>query len=50
MEQRTFVATQSDCDYSGTHLNIEEYSSIIKPEISPEKAISEIKRTTTNEG
>ncbi|CAF1569779.1 unnamed protein product [Rotaria magnacalcarata] len=40
MEQRTFTATQSDCDYSGTQLYIEEYSDIKKPEISPEQAIN----------
>lgn len=39
MEQRTFTASQSDCDYSGTHLYIDEYSPIKKPEITPEQAI-----------
>ncbi len=39
MEQRTFSASQSDCDYSGTHLYIEEYSDIKKPEISPDQAM-----------
>ncbi|CAF4576773.1 unnamed protein product, partial [Rotaria sp. Silwood2] len=39
MEQRTFTARQSDCDYSGTNLFIEEYSDIIIPEITPEQAI-----------
>ncbi len=35
MEQRTFTASQTDCDYSGTHLNIDQYSNIIKPKILP---------------
>ncbi|CAF1277776.1 unnamed protein product, partial [Rotaria sordida] len=39
MEQMTFTAKQSDCDYSGTHLVIEQYSDIKKPEISPQQAI-----------
>ncbi|CAF1418853.1 unnamed protein product [Adineta steineri] len=39
MEQRTFTASQSDCDYSGAHLYIEEYSDIKKPKISKEEAI-----------
>jgi hypothetical protein len=39
MEQRTFTASQSDCDYTGTHLNIEQYSNIQKPEISPAAAM-----------
>ncbi|UJR34963.1 hypothetical protein I4U23_027741 [Adineta vaga] len=38
MEQRTFTALQTDCDYSGTHLFIEEYSDIKPPEITPEQA------------
>jgi hypothetical protein len=39
MEQRTFSARQSDCDYSGIHLFIDTYSDIIKPEITPEAAM-----------
>jgi len=39
MEQRTFTASQTDCDYTGTHLYINEYSDIKKPVISQEEAI-----------
>jgi hypothetical protein len=39
MEQRTFTASQTDCDYTGTHLQIEEYSQIQKPKISRAEAI-----------
>ena len=39
MEQRTFIASQSDCDYSGTHVYIEEYFDIQKPSISRKEAI-----------
>ncbi|CAF1388468.1 unnamed protein product [Adineta ricciae] len=39
MEQRTFVASQTDCDYSGTHLFIEQYSEVKPPEISQKEAI-----------
>lgn len=35
MEQRTFIASQTDCDNTGTHLNIDQYSEIKKPEIIP---------------
>ena len=35
MEQRTFIASQTDCDYTGTHLNIDQYSDIKNPEIIP---------------
>ena len=39
VEQRSFVAHQTDCDYSGTHLLIDEYSEIKKPEVSLEQAM-----------
>mgnify|MGYP001027600468 CR=1 FL=1 len=39
MEQRTFVASQTDCDYTGTHVNIDSYSPIERPEISHQQAI-----------
>jgi hypothetical protein len=39
MEQRTFTASQTDCDYTGTHLYIDEYSNIQKPKISPAQAM-----------
>ncbi len=39
MEQKTFSALQTDCDYTGTHLYISDQSDIIKPEISQEKAM-----------
>lgn len=54
MEQRTFVAKQSDCDYSGTHLLIDEYSEIKKPEVSINEAAksrsqqAEINKNTKN--
>lgn len=32
MEQRTFSASQIDCDYTGTHVNIDKYSDIQPPE------------------
>jgi hypothetical protein len=47
MEQRTFTAHQSDCDYSGIHLFIDDYSSIKKPVISPEQAIK-LRQQQTN--
>ncbi|CAF0768134.1 unnamed protein product [Rotaria sp. Silwood1] len=48
MEQRTFIAKQSDCDYSGTHLFIEKYSDIIKLDTTPKKAIKLRSQQTYN--
>ena len=39
MEQRTFTASQTDCDYSGAHLYIDQYSDIIKPQITQKDII-----------
>ena len=39
MEQRTFTAHQSDCDYTGTHVYLDDYSPMKQPEISPDEAI-----------
>ena len=37
MEQRTFQASQIDCDYTGTHLTIDQYSDIQLPESTKPK-------------
>ena len=39
MEQRTFTAHQSDCDYTGTHVYVDDYSPMKQPEISPDEAM-----------